>query len=116
VPFDEGSLTGKITPETKFEPDDFRNNYFGGDRKQQVYERAQKIVSDLGISMDQMAETALRYVLSHPAVSTVIPGMRSVPKGGITKANESVIERTGESVQLLARPRNPAGATPNAIE
>jgi aryl-alcohol dehydrogenase-like predicted oxidoreductase len=25
-----------------------------------------------------MAETALRYVLSHPAVSTVIPGMRSV--------------------------------------
>ncbi len=25
-----------------------------------------------------MAEVALRYVLSHPAVSTVIPGMRSV--------------------------------------
>jgi len=38
----------------------------------------QKIVSDLGITLDQMPETALRYILSHPAVSTVIPGMRSV--------------------------------------
>jgi aryl-alcohol dehydrogenase-like predicted oxidoreductase len=38
----------------------------------------QKIASDLHISVDQMAETVLRYVLSHPAVSTVIPGMRSV--------------------------------------
>ena len=41
-------------------------------------ERVQKIASDLGITVDQMAETALRYVLSHPAVSTVIVGMRSV--------------------------------------
>ncbi|MBV8969457.1 MAG: aldo/keto reductase [Verrucomicrobia bacterium] len=78
VPFDEGSLTGKITPDTKFEPDDFRNNYFRGDRKQQVYERVQNIVSELGVHLDQMPETALRYVLSQTAVSTVIPGMRSV--------------------------------------
>ena len=52
--------------------------FFRGDRKQQVYERVQKIVSDLNITLDQMAETALRYVLSHSSVSTVIPGMRSV--------------------------------------
>jgi aryl-alcohol dehydrogenase-like predicted oxidoreductase len=78
VPFDEGSLTGKITPDTKFDASDFRSRYFGGDRKQQVYDRVQKIVSDLGISLDQMPETALRYILSQPAVSTVIPGMRSV--------------------------------------
>jgi aryl-alcohol dehydrogenase-like predicted oxidoreductase len=78
VPFDEGSLTGKITPDTKFDSSDFRSQYFSGDRKQQVYDRVQEIVSDLGISLDQMPETALRYILSHPAVSTVIPGMRSV--------------------------------------
>jgi len=36
------------------------------------------IASNLKIPPDQMAETALRYVLSHPAVSTLIPGMRSV--------------------------------------
>jgi aryl-alcohol dehydrogenase-like predicted oxidoreductase len=78
VALDEGGLTGKITPDATFEKSDFRNNYFRGDRKRQVYERLQKIASDLNISLDRMAETALRYVLSHRAVSTVIPGMRSV--------------------------------------
>jgi aryl-alcohol dehydrogenase-like predicted oxidoreductase len=78
VALDEGGLTGKITPDTTFEESDFRSKYFRGDRKQQVYERVQNIASDLNITLDQMAETALRYVLSHPAVSTVIPGMRSV--------------------------------------
>jgi len=73
VPFDEGALTGRITPETTFDEDDFRN-----DRKVQVYKRVRAIVSELGIAEDEMAEVALRYVLSHPAVSTVIPGMRSV--------------------------------------
>jgi aryl-alcohol dehydrogenase-like predicted oxidoreductase len=78
VSLDEGGLTGKITPDTTFEAGDFRNNYFRADRKRQVYERVQNIASDLDMPVDQMAETALRYVLSHQAVSTVIPGMRSV--------------------------------------
>jgi aryl-alcohol dehydrogenase-like predicted oxidoreductase len=78
VALDEGGLTGKITPDTTFEEGDFRSNYFRGDRKVQVYERIQRIALDLSINTDQMAETALRYVLSHTAVSTVIPGMRSV--------------------------------------
>jgi aryl-alcohol dehydrogenase-like predicted oxidoreductase len=78
VALDEGGLTGKITADTKFDPSDFRNNYFRGDRKEQVYKRVQNIASDLDVPIDQIAETALRYVLSHPAVSTVIPGMRSV--------------------------------------
>jgi aryl-alcohol dehydrogenase-like predicted oxidoreductase len=78
VALDEGGLTGKITPDTTFEASDFRSRYFRGDRKKQVYERVQKIASDLNITLEQLAETALRYVLSHPAVSTVIPGMRSV--------------------------------------
>ena len=33
VPFDEGALTGTITPETEFEEGDFRNHYFAGDRR-----------------------------------------------------------------------------------
>jgi aryl-alcohol dehydrogenase-like predicted oxidoreductase len=78
VPFDEGALTARITPETTFEEGDFRNDYFRGDRKQEVYERVSAIIAELGVTEDEMAEVALRYVLSHPAVSTVIPGMRSV--------------------------------------
>jgi aryl-alcohol dehydrogenase-like predicted oxidoreductase len=78
VPFDEGGLTSSITPDTGFPDGDFRAHYFRGDRKQQVADRVAAIVDDLGIEAGQIAETALRYVLSHPAVSTVIPGMRSV--------------------------------------
>jgi aryl-alcohol dehydrogenase-like predicted oxidoreductase len=78
VALDEGGLTGKITPYTTFEEGDFRSKYFRGDRKEMVYERVQKIALDLDITLEQTAEIALRYVLSHPAVSTVIPGMRSV--------------------------------------
>jgi len=78
VPFDEGGLTGKVTPQTEFPKDDFRNNYFKGDRKQEVFTRAQKIAADLKIPLDQLPEKALRFALAHPAVSTVIPGMRSV--------------------------------------
>jgi len=78
VPFDEGSLTGRITPDTTFEEGDFRNDYFRGGRKQEVHDRVRAIVSELGASEDEIAEIALRYILSHPAVSTVIPGMRSV--------------------------------------
>jgi aryl-alcohol dehydrogenase-like predicted oxidoreductase len=36
------------------------------------------IAADLGIEADEIASAALRFVLSQPAVSTVIPGMRSV--------------------------------------
>jgi aryl-alcohol dehydrogenase-like predicted oxidoreductase len=78
VPFDEGSLTGRIGPDTEFPDGDFRNRYFRGDRKQQVAERVQAILDELGIERDQLPELALRYILSHPAVSTVIPGMRTV--------------------------------------
>ena len=78
VPFDEGALTGAITPETKFDEGDFRNDYFRDDRKRQVQERVRAIVSELGVTEDEIAEIALRYILSHPAVSSVIPGMRSV--------------------------------------
>jgi aryl-alcohol dehydrogenase-like predicted oxidoreductase len=78
VPFDEGSLTGNIRPDTEFPEGDFRNRYFRDDRRAQVDERVRAILEDLGIERSQLPEVALRYILSHPAVSTVIPGMRSV--------------------------------------
>jgi aryl-alcohol dehydrogenase-like predicted oxidoreductase len=78
VPLDEGGLTGRIDADTEFEGDDFRAHYFQGDRKREVHERATAIARDLGIPEEGLAEVALRFVLSEPAVSTVIPGMRSL--------------------------------------
>ncbi|MBI5105891.1 MAG: aldo/keto reductase [Solirubrobacterales bacterium] len=78
VPFDEGSLTGRITPDTTFPEGDFREGYFAGDRKDEVWRRVNAIAQDLDVAIEDLPEVALRYVLSHPAVSTVIPGMRSL--------------------------------------
>jgi aryl-alcohol dehydrogenase-like predicted oxidoreductase len=77
VPFDEGALTGNITHDTVFPAGDFRNDYFRGTRKIDVQERVNKIWADVKDDADSMAEAALRYVISFPAVTTVIPGMRS---------------------------------------
>jgi len=78
VPFDEGSLTGAITEAIAFDPKDFRSAYFRGDRKKQVMEHVTALQRDLGGVDGPLAETALRFVISNPAVSTVIPGMRTV--------------------------------------
>jgi aryl-alcohol dehydrogenase-like predicted oxidoreductase len=78
VPFDEGALTGKITPQTNFPEGDFRHVYFSGNRKQEVWDAVEAIVHDLGISLDELPSVALRFCLSHEAVSTVIPGMRNI--------------------------------------
>jgi len=78
VALDEGGLTGRITRDSVFPEGDWRNEYFGGDRRAQVEDHVTALVTDLGISTEQLPEHALRFVLSHPAVSTVIAGMRTV--------------------------------------
>lgn len=78
VALDEGGLTGAVTAGSTFPEGDFRNRYFQGDRPAQVEQRVRAITADLGIEPSAIAETALRFVLSAPAVSTVIPGMRTV--------------------------------------
>jgi aryl-alcohol dehydrogenase-like predicted oxidoreductase len=78
VPFDEGGLTGRIRPDSEFPDGDFRGSYFRGDRRRQVAERVEAIASELGVPVERMAEIALRFCVSDPAVSTVIAGMRSL--------------------------------------
>lgn len=76
-PFDEGALTGSITSKTTFPEGDWRNDYFQDDRKAEVVDRVDKIKPLLGKETESLPELALRFCLSHPAVSTVIPGMRT---------------------------------------
>jgi aryl-alcohol dehydrogenase-like predicted oxidoreductase len=78
VPLDEGGLTGTINPSTEFNASDFRAHYFRGNRKQQVVEHVEALKRDLAGVPGTLPEIALRFCLSHPAVSTVIPGMRRI--------------------------------------
>ncbi|OGS04537.1 MAG: aldo/keto reductase [Elusimicrobia bacterium RIFCSPLOWO2_12_FULL_59_9] len=78
-PFDEGSLAGLLSPATRFEPGDFRADYFAGARLSETLERVGRLKSALlenGSKNGTMAQAALKFCLSHAAVGTVIPGMR----------------------------------------
>ncbi len=98
VPFDEGGLTGRVTMETKFPEKDWRNDYFRGDRKREVAERAEKLKTLLGAEARTLPELALRFCLSHPAVSTVIPGMRTAAHA---ETNAAVSDGKKLSVKFL---------------
>lgn len=78
VVFDEGVLTGKFTADTRFAADDFRARYFEGDRLARAIAHAGEIQRDLAGTGYTMAQAAIKFVLAHPAVSTIIPGIRSV--------------------------------------
>ena len=78
VAFDEGVLTGKYTRDTCFPEDDFRHNYFAGDRIRRAVDRVEAIKAVVAPTGRAMPEVALRFVLDHPAVTTVIPGIRSI--------------------------------------
>ncbi|HSJ52755.1 MAG TPA: aldo/keto reductase [Anaerolineae bacterium] len=75
-PLDEGALTGQIKSDSTFPPDDWRNDYFRDERKQEVHDRAQALQWLVDCEGNSLSEAALRFCLSHPAVSTVIAGMR----------------------------------------
>jgi len=75
VPLDEGSLGGKMTIETRFPAGDWRAGYFGPENLPRTIERVEKLKRILPQGM-ALPEMALRFILSSPAVSTTIVGMR----------------------------------------
>jgi len=105
VAFDEGALTGKFTEQTKFAPEEFRNNYFAGDRLARTVRRVEKIKSVIGTVEPDMATAALKFALKPGAVSIVIPGMRNVPQA---RLNCSVSDQPPLSDELELKLRQHA--------
>ncbi len=100
VPFDEGALTGAVGPDTVFPPRDWRNRYFRGERKAEVARKVDALSRLLGDEARTLPELALRFVLSRPEVSTVIPGMR---RPAHAEANTAASDGRALSADLLAR-------------
>jgi aryl-alcohol dehydrogenase-like predicted oxidoreductase len=76
VPYDEGSLTGTLTRDSCWPEGDFRNTYFGPENLGPTVDRVEALAKLVPAGMT-LPELALRFVLHHPAVSVVIPGMRT---------------------------------------
>ena len=77
VPFDEGSLTGTLRRGQTWPSGDWRNLYFTPEKLDETLDRIDALAPDVPAGLP-LPEFALRYILSHPDVTTVIPGMRQV--------------------------------------
>jgi aryl-alcohol dehydrogenase-like predicted oxidoreductase len=75
VPFDEGSLTGTLTKDSRWPEGDWRNIYFTPEHLAETLERVERVKTMVPAGMD-LPELALRFILANRDVSTVIPGMR----------------------------------------
>ncbi len=100
VPFDEGALTGQIKADTVFPAGDWRAGYFAGDRKAEAERRAKALAGLLDRDVESLPELALRFCLSAPEVSTVIPGMR---RPAHVRQNTRVSDKGGLPAGILTK-------------
>jgi aryl-alcohol dehydrogenase-like predicted oxidoreductase len=96
-PLASGALTGEWYDGMRFHRDDWRRRVFRGDLFQQTLRRVNKVksIADPAIPL---AQFALRFCLSHPALSAVIPGVRNTDQA---RCNLSVLAHSSLSQDVL---------------
>lgn len=99
VPLDEGGLSGNLSKDTKFSPEDWRSKYFGSENLPETVDRAERLKSLLPQGMS-LAEMALKFILSNSQVSTTIVGMRKLTH---VKENLSVSSSYPLSASLVSK-------------
>ena len=109
VPFDEGTLTGALTKESRWPEGDWRNSYFVPENLTPSVEKADEIKKLLEewnrehSTNITMPELALRFILSNNDVSTIIPGMRKLKhvESNVTASDASPLDK--ELLQKLRK-------------
>jgi aryl-alcohol dehydrogenase-like predicted oxidoreductase len=104
VPFDEGTLTGSLSLQSKWPGGDWRSKYFSSKNLIASIDRAEKLKASLPSDLS-MPDAALRFILSNPEVCTVIPGMRKMDhvKENISASNAGPL--TADLITLLREHR-----------
>ncbi len=78
VPFEEGLLTGTLGPGYRFPKGDWRAEWLTPERLAEGARRVEALKRFLAPDRPTLAALALKFIISHPAVTSVIPGMRRV--------------------------------------
>ena len=113
VPFDEGALTGNINSKTKFHKKDWRKHYFTPERLIELEKRILPIQEFAKSKNLSLAQLALQFCLSHPQVTTVIPGMRKKDHVQMnTKASE-LAPLTKNDLEFLKKQKWPKNFYPS---
>lgn len=104
VPFEEGALTGTLRPGAVFHADDWRGKYFTPERLALVEQHVTPLEGLLDAQTPSLALLALRFCLHHPAVSTVLPGMRKLANvdANMTAPDVSLAPQTLNALRAAA--------------
>jgi len=78
VPFEEGLLTGALRPGHPFAAGDWRKDWLTPERLEAAGHKVDALKEYLSPDCPTLSALALKFCLSHAAVSSVIPGMRRV--------------------------------------
>lgn len=97
TPLASGALTGTWHEGMKFHRQDWRKRVFRGELLQETLQRVSRFQSLLDPSVP-LTHVALRFCLSHPAVTTVIPGVRRVEQ---VQCNLAALESEPLSQDML---------------
>lgn len=102
VPLDSGSLSGAWTAKTyaSWEAGSVPHQLFRGERFGETLARVERLKQLCAPWFPTLAEAAMRFALSAPQVSTVIPGMRSP---GEVDANIAYADGAAFPAELMAQ-------------
>jgi aryl-alcohol dehydrogenase-like predicted oxidoreductase len=101
VPFDEGSLTGTLTADSRWPEGDWRNIYFAPDHLRETLPRVENVRRVADAAGMTLPDLALRFILAHPAVTTTIPGMRRVAHVETNLASSDAPRLTAAVIEAL---------------
>ena len=102
VPFDEGSLTGTLHAGSRWPNGDWRNIYFAPPHLAETLPRVDAVKREADAAGVSLPELALRFIVSNPAVTTTIPGMRRIAH---VDANLAASDRGPLPAEVLTRLR-----------
>ncbi len=97
-----GILAGKFTPDTRFPANDWRRRWHENEDEYQIFlDDLRKVEQLRPLAHDRtLAQLALQFVLAHPAVSTVIPGIKNVRQA---RANLDTAQLAPLAAETLAQ-------------
>jgi aryl-alcohol dehydrogenase-like predicted oxidoreductase len=102
VPLASGFLTGKFTAETAFPTNDHRARTYPPEKIRQMTGEAARLGFLTDGGRKTLAQAALQYCLSHPAVTAVIPGAKTPEQA---RANAAASDGTLLTPEEVARAR-----------
>ncbi|WP_182466857.1 aldo/keto reductase [Sphingomonas gilva] len=97
-----GALASVADKLRRLAPEDWRSGYFFDEHRRETVERVQSLAREIAPQGRSVSDLALRFSLSHPAVSTVAVGMRTRAQ---VEANMQALRRGGlrdEELRQLA--------------